>query len=139
MQMFCHENVLNEICQRIFLLQQRRKRLALSAGVEDGAELAEGEAAVPEGEVIDVGLHVVTVVRGAVLAKIPVHAAVDDGVFHVFDNPIECAVGLALAEADDAFGRDGDGVEGPLVRVSVIYAHIRAFRVRLAAEIEFDG
>ncbi len=120
-------------------LQQRRNRLALSAGVEDGAELAEGEAAVPEGEVIDVGLHVVTVVRGAVLSKIPVHAAVDDGVFHIFDNPVESAVGLALAEADDSFGRDGDGIEGPLVRVNVVYAHIRAFCVRLAANIEFDG
>ena len=95
--------------------------------------------AVPEGEIINVSLHVVTVVRGAVLSKIPIHAAVDDGVFHVFDNPVESAVGLALAEADDAFGCNGDGIEGPLVRINVVHAQVRAFRVCFAADIELDS
>ena len=48
------------------------------------------------------------------------------------------AVRLALAEADDAFGRDGNGVECPLVRIDVKRAHVRTFCIRLAAEIEFE-
>ncbi len=94
---------------------------------------------VPKGEVVNVALQIVAVGGGAVLTDVPCHAAVEVGVFDAFDDPVELSVRLALAEADDAFLRDGDGVKDPFVRNDVIDAHVRAARVATAAKIEMDA
>ena len=74
------------------------------------------------------------------MTNVPCHSAGEICVFDApIDNPVELSVRVALAEAGNAFWRDGDGIECPLVRINVVHAHVCAFRVRLAAIIEFDG
>ncbi len=123
-----------------FLLQQRSEIMVLAACVEDFTEFVYGHAAVPEGEIVDVALKIVTVEGRAVLSDVPCHAAGEIRVFDAaIDNPVELSVRLALAETRDAFRRDGDGVEYPFIRRDVVDAHVRAPCVIPTTEIEVDA
>ena len=114
--------------------------MVLAACVVDFTEFVDGHAAVPESEIVDVTLKVVAIECGAVLSDVPCHAAGEICVFDAaVDDPVELPVGLALAEAGDAFGGDGDGVECPFVRNDVINAHVRASCVIPTAEVEVDA
>ena len=107
---------------------------------EDFTKLIDGHTAVPEGEIIYVALEVVTVGGGAVLPDVPCHSAVEIGIFDAsIDNPVELSVRMALAEAGDAFWRDGDGIEDPFIWINVVNAHIRAACVVPTAEVEVDA
>ncbi len=84
-------------------------------------------------------MQAVTVVCRTVLTDVPCHAAVEIGVFDAFDDPVELSVRLALTETDDAFRRNGDGVEDPFIRNGIIDAHVRAACVATATEVEMDA
>ena len=122
------------------LFQQRLKGVVLLTGLEDFTKFIDGHAAIPEGEIVDVALQVVAVGGGAILPDVPCHSAGEICVFDAsIDNPVELSVRVALAEAGNAFWRDGDSVEDPFVRIDVINAHIRASCVIPTAEVEVDA
>ena len=114
--------------------------MVLAAGVVDFMKFINGHAAVPEGEIVNVALEIITVGGRTILTDIPCHSAFEVCVFNAaINNPVELAVRLALAEADNAFRCDRDGEEDPFIGCDVVNTHVRAMCVMPTVEIEMDA